>query len=129
VNGLRLDQIPPRLFSETMRDLDSWSASRIGVVWDPEATASTVEMRAALVGRPASCSERPTWRSRSTTRDSGLIGQVLGASGDAGVMVMPGSAIPSWRCIRSIAGGPSFHLQTMIPAPRRFSAKFCSSRG
>jgi Family of unknown function (DUF5724)/Domain of unknown function (DUF4132) len=46
---LKLAQLPPRLFSETMRDLDLVVsvAHRGGV--DPEASASTLEMRAALV--------------------------------------------------------------------------------
>jgi hypothetical protein len=46
---IRLDQLPPRLFSETMRDLDLVVsvAHRGGV--DPEASASTIEMRTTLV--------------------------------------------------------------------------------
>lgn len=46
---LKLTTLPPRLFSETMRDLDLVVsvAHRGGV--DPEASASTLEMRAALV--------------------------------------------------------------------------------
>ena len=46
---VKLDQLPPRLFSETMRDLDLVVsvAHRGGV--DPEASASTVEMRSTLV--------------------------------------------------------------------------------
>jgi len=46
---LKLTELPPRLFSETMRDLDLVVsvAHRGGV--DPEASASTLEMRAALV--------------------------------------------------------------------------------
>ena len=46
---LPLADVPPRVFSETMRDIDLMVsvAHRGGV--DPEATASTVEMRAALV--------------------------------------------------------------------------------
>lgn len=44
-----LTDVPPRLFSEVMRDLDLVvSVAHQGGV-DPEATASTVEMRAALV--------------------------------------------------------------------------------
>lgn len=47
--SLPLVQVPPRLFSEVMRDLDLVvSVAHQGGV-DPEATASTVEMRAALV--------------------------------------------------------------------------------
>jgi hypothetical protein len=46
---LWLRDIPPRVFSETMRDLDLVvSVAHQGGV-DPEATASTVEMRAGLV--------------------------------------------------------------------------------
>lgn len=46
---LALNEIPPRLFSEIMRDLDLVvSVAHQGGV-DPEATASTVEMRSALV--------------------------------------------------------------------------------
>lgn len=50
---VRLEQIPPRLFSESMRDLDLVVsvAHRGGV--DPEASASTVEMRATLVEETA----------------------------------------------------------------------------
>jgi hypothetical protein len=46
---LQLARLPPRLFSETMRDLDLVVsvAHRGGV--DPEASSSTIEMRAALV--------------------------------------------------------------------------------
>jgi len=47
---LKLDEIPPRLFSEAMRDLDLVVISvahRGGI--DPEASASTLEMRASLV--------------------------------------------------------------------------------
>ncbi|MFB9993650.1 DUF5724 domain-containing protein [Deinococcus oregonensis] len=46
---LALASIPPRLFSETMRDLDLVvSVAHVGGV-DPEASQSTTEMRAALV--------------------------------------------------------------------------------
>lgn len=48
-NPIDLKEVPPRLFSESMRDIDLMVsvAHRGGV--DPEATASTIEMRAALV--------------------------------------------------------------------------------
>lgn len=47
--ALPLEQVPPRLFSEVMRDLDLVvSVAHQGGV-DPEASASTVEMRAALI--------------------------------------------------------------------------------
>ncbi|HVK05434.1 MAG TPA: DUF5724 domain-containing protein, partial [Armatimonadaceae bacterium] len=48
-----LADVPPRLFSEAMRDLDLVvSVAHVGGV-DPEASASTVEMRAALVREAA----------------------------------------------------------------------------
>jgi len=48
-NPIPLDNVPPRLFSEVMRDLDLVvSVAHAGGV-DPEASASTVEMRAELV--------------------------------------------------------------------------------
>lgn len=47
--ALLIDQIPPRLFSEVMRDLDLVvSVAHVGGV-DPEASASTIEMRTALI--------------------------------------------------------------------------------
>lgn len=47
--ALRLADVPPRIFSEVMRDVDLVvSVAHIGGV-DPEASASTVEMRASLV--------------------------------------------------------------------------------
>jgi hypothetical protein len=48
-DAVRLTEVPPRIFSEVMRDLDLVVsvAHRGGV--DPEASASTVEMRAALL--------------------------------------------------------------------------------
>ncbi len=48
-NHINLTQVPDRVFSETMRDLDLVvSVAHAGGV-DPEASASTVEMRAALL--------------------------------------------------------------------------------
>lgn len=47
--SMPLTEVPPRVFSEAMRDLDLVvSVAHAGGV-DPEASASTVEMRAALV--------------------------------------------------------------------------------
>jgi hypothetical protein len=47
--SIPLNEVPPRLFSEVMRDLDLVvSVAHQGGV-DPEATTSTVEMRSALV--------------------------------------------------------------------------------
>lgn len=47
--AMSLEHVPPRVFSETMRDLDLVvSVAHVGGV-DPEASTSTVEMRHALV--------------------------------------------------------------------------------
>jgi hypothetical protein len=46
---LPLVSVPPRVFSEVMRDLDLVVSVACSGGLDPEATASTVEMRAALV--------------------------------------------------------------------------------
>lgn len=92
---LPLDTIPARLFSEAMRDLDLVTsvAHRGGV--DPEATASTVEMRGALVR------ETCELLSLSNVEVAGHHAVVQGSLarysihlGSAGVMVLPGSAIP-----------------------------------
>jgi hypothetical protein len=48
-NTLALTQVPPRIFSEVMRDLDLVvSVAHLGGV-DPEASAATVEMRSQLL--------------------------------------------------------------------------------
>jgi hypothetical protein len=93
--ALELSNVPPRVFSEAMRDLDLVVsvAHRGGV--DPEATASTIDMRAALV--------------RETTALLGLTNVEMLSNhaiitgtratysvhlGSANVMLMPGTAIP-----------------------------------
>jgi hypothetical protein len=51
--AIPIDEVPPRIFSETMRDLDLVvSVAHVGGV-DPEASASSIEMRAALVTETA----------------------------------------------------------------------------
>jgi hypothetical protein len=47
--GIRLTDVPPKAFSETMRDLDLIVsvASMVGI--DPEASESTLEMRASVI--------------------------------------------------------------------------------
>jgi hypothetical protein len=94
-DALNLDQIPARLFSETMRDLDLVTsvAHRGGV--DPEATASTVEMRAALVRE--TCELLGLSNVELQEHHAIVQGSLARYSvhlGSAGVMVMPGSAIP-----------------------------------
>jgi hypothetical protein len=92
---LRLDTIPPALFSETMRDLDLVVsvAHRGGVA--PEATASTVEMRATLL--------RETCELLGLTNVEvkghhaiiqGTLGQYSVHLGSAGAMLLPGTFLP-----------------------------------
>lgn len=93
--ALDLDKIPARLFSETMRDLDLVTsvAHRGGV--DPEATASTVEMRAALVRE--TCELLGLSNVELLGHHAIVQGSLARYSihlGSAGVMVLPGSAIP-----------------------------------
>jgi hypothetical protein len=90
-----LDKVPPRVFSEAMRDLDLVVsvAHRGGV--DPEATASTVEMRASLVGE--TCQLLDIKNVELQKHHAIIRGDLATYSihlGSGGVMVMPGTAIP-----------------------------------
>ena len=90
-----LRDIPPRLFSETMRDLDLVVsvAHRGGV--DPEATASTVEMRGALVQE--TCQLLGLGNVELKTNHAivrGDLGTYSVHLGSAGVSLMPGAALP-----------------------------------
>jgi hypothetical protein len=94
-NELALDEIPARLFSETMRDLDLVVsvAHRGGV--DPEATASTVEMRAALVQE--TCELLGLHNVELQPHHAvirGELGRYSVHLGSAGVMLLPGTALP-----------------------------------
>ena len=92
---LALDTIPPRVFSETMRDLDLVVsvAHRGGV--DPEATASTVEMRAALVRETCELLGIDNVELQPTHAIiRGALGQYAVHLGSAGVMLLPGTALP-----------------------------------
>jgi hypothetical protein len=92
---LSLDDVPPRLFSEAMRDLDLVVsvAHRGGV--DPETTASTVEMRAALVRETC---ELLGLRNVELRPHHALVRGALGDYsvhlGSANVLVLPGTAVP-----------------------------------
>jgi len=92
---LSLDAIPSRLFSEAMRDLDLVvSVAHQGGV-DPEATASTVEMRAALLQETCELlglANVEVRGSHATIR--GSLGEYSVHLGSAGVIVLPGTAIP-----------------------------------
>ena len=92
---LPLEQIPPRVFSETMRDLDLVvSVAHSGGV-DPEATASTVEIRATLVGETCQLLGLDNVELKSHHAIvRGELGTYSVHLGSAGVMLMPATAIP-----------------------------------
>lgn len=91
---LKLTSLSPRLFSETMRDLDLVVsvAHRGGV--DPEASASTVEMRAALVEE--TCRLLKVRNVRIKDRYAlidGRLGQYSVHLGSAATRKMPGESL------------------------------------
>ena len=89
-----LAEIPPRAFSEAMRDLDLVvSVAHQGGV-DPEATASTVEMRAALVAE--TCALLGITNVELKTNHAIVRGEHGTYSihlGSAGVSLVPGTAL------------------------------------
>jgi hypothetical protein len=92
---LPLDTVPPRVFSEAMRDLDlAVSVAHRGGV-DPEATASTVEMRAALVRE--TCELLGIGNVEMQKRHvliEGSLGRYSVHLGSASAMLLPGTAMP-----------------------------------
>jgi hypothetical protein len=92
---LALATIAPALFSEALRDVDLVVsvAHRGGV--DPEATASTVEMRGALVRETSRLLGLDNVEVLSTHAVvTGTRGTYSVHLGSGGVMLMPGTAIP-----------------------------------
>ena len=92
---LKLDEVPPRVFSETLRDLDLVAsvAHRGGV--DPEATASTVEMRAALIAE--TCALLGLDNVELQTNHAIVRGQLGSYSvhlGSGSAMLMPATSLP-----------------------------------
>jgi HEAT repeat protein len=91
---LALDSIPPRLFSEVMRDLDLVVsvAHRGGV--DPEASASTVEMRTALLRETLGLLKLENVRlERSHALIKGHLGDYTVHLGSANVHRQPGGSL------------------------------------
>lgn len=91
---VRLDSVPPRLFSEAMRDVDLLvSVAHIGGV-NPETSLSTVEMRAGLVRETAELLGLSTVE---VTANHVLVGGVLGSYsihlGSGVVHRRPGNAL------------------------------------
>lgn len=92
---LPLDTIPPTLFSEAMRDLDLVVsvAHRGGVA--PEATASTVEMRATLLRETCELLGLGNVEVKgSHAIIQGTLGQYSVHLGSAGVMLLPSTHLP-----------------------------------
>jgi hypothetical protein len=89
-----LADVPPRVFSEVMRDLDLVVsvAHRGGV--DPEASASTVEMRATLVRETCALLKLDNVRLQNThVLVDGKLGHYSVHLGSAGVHRLPGGAL------------------------------------
>jgi hypothetical protein len=89
-----LDEVPPRVFSEAMRDVDLIvSVAHVGGV-DPEASASTVEMRAALIHETARLLKLDNVRlSRSHALIEGRLGHYSIHLGSGIVHRQPGGAL------------------------------------
>jgi hypothetical protein len=89
-----LHQVPPRLFSEVMRDLDLVvSVAHLGGV-DPEASASTVQMRAALLRETCSLLRIDNYRVQNNhVLIDGKLGKYSVHLGSAGVHRQPGGAL------------------------------------
>jgi len=91
---IKLADVPPRVFSEAMRDLDLVVsvAHRGGV--DPEASQSTVEMRAALVRETASLLKlRNVSVDGTRVRIKGDLAEYAVHLGSASVQVLPGGHV------------------------------------
>jgi hypothetical protein len=89
-----LKQVPPRIFSEVMRDVDLVVsvAHRGGV--DPEASASTVEMRAALLRETCGLLQIKNYRIKdSHVLIDGTLGKYSVHLGSANVHRMPGGSV------------------------------------
>jgi hypothetical protein len=91
---LKLIDIPPRIFSEVMRDMDLVVsvAHRGGV--DPEASASTVEMRGNLLRELCTLLKLKNVRQKPPhILIDGTLGQYSVHLGSGGVHRMPGGAL------------------------------------
>src|SRR5262249_44248611 len=90
-----LPEVPPRIFSEVMRDCDLVvSVAHVGGV-DPEASASTVQMRLALVRETCSLLQIGNWRLKAPHRllIDGKLGGYSLHLGSGIVHKMPGGSV------------------------------------
>jgi HEAT repeat protein len=93
-NPMPLTDVPPRIFSEVMRDVDLVvSVAHLGGV-DPEASASTVEMRAALLRETCALLKIDNFRVEKThALIEGQLGSYSVHLGSAVVHRMPGGSL------------------------------------
>jgi hypothetical protein len=94
VEPMKLSAVPPRIFSEVMRDLDLVVsvAHRGGV--DPEASASTVEMRASLLQESCQLLKLKNVRTKANyALVDGQLGKYSVHLGSAVVHKLPGGAL------------------------------------
>ena len=113
---LPLTKVPARVFSEVMRDIDLVVsvAHRGGV--DPEASASTVDMRAALTRETCALLGLANVRVKPPhVIIDGKLNQYSLHLGSANVSRMPGGAVCIIPVTRSTAAGSSFRSLTTIP--------------
>jgi hypothetical protein len=90
-----LDQVPPRIFSEVMRDCDLVvSVAHVGGV-DPEASASTVQMRLALVKETCALLKIKNYKQKGDHHllIDGTLGQYSLHLGSGVVHKMPGGSV------------------------------------
>jgi hypothetical protein len=89
-----LKDVPPRIFSEVMRDLDLVvSVAHVGGV-DPEASASTVEMRASLLRETCSLLKIDNYRLKANhALIDGQLGKYSVHLGSGGVHKLPGGHV------------------------------------
>jgi hypothetical protein len=90
----RLTEVPPRLFSEVMRDVDLIvSVAHRGAV-DPESSASTVELRAALLRETIALLQQDNVRVKEPhVFIHGKLGEYSVHLGSATTHIMPGGTL------------------------------------
>ena len=123
-----LDAVPRVAFSEAMRDLDLVvSVAHAGGV-DPEATASTTEMRAALVRETARLLKLGNIGfAGQHAVITGRLGEYSVHLGSGTVHRRPAARSASSPSGRSTAAGSSFRSPTTTRRPPRSSPRCCCS--
>lgn len=122
VTPMAIRDVPPRIFSEMLRDLDLVVsvAHRGGV--DPEATHSTVEMRAALLRESSQLLGITNIRfERDCAIIKGELGEYALHLGSGTIPRFPEARSGSSPSLASIADGSSSYSSTTTPRPQRSS--------